>query len=144
MPRPSDVAVGTAIILLNDQNQVLLGKRRGAHAAGCWSLPGGWLDRSDSATADAVVREAWEETGITAHSCQKLTWTTEDHPELGCRTVTLYHIARSYQWSGVPELREPHKNEGWHWFDLDKLPEPLFPGLAGILRIQHLEDTGCI
>ena len=38
--------------------------------------------------------------------------------------------------SGTPDNREPDKNAGWSWFDLDTLPEPLFmihaPTIAAI------------
>lgn len=31
------------------------------------------------------------------------------------------------QWQGgVPEVLEPDRCEGWGWYDLDKLPQPLF------------------
>lgn len=30
--------------------------------------------------------------------------------------------------SGEPELKEPHKCDGWAWYDIDNLPEPLIPG----------------
>ena len=142
MPRPSDVAVGTAILILNQQNQILLGKRKSAHAAGCWSFPGGWMDRTDTSSEDTVIREAWEETGILVASCCRLSWTTEDHEDLACRTVTLYHLARSYQWQGTPVVMEPNKCEEWRWFDMDKLPSPLFPRLAAVVADLRNADNG--
>ena len=134
MPRPSDVGVGTAVVILNKKGQVLLGKRKGAHAAGCWSVPGGWLDRSDTNTIDAVIREVYEETGLTLQECAQAGWTTEDHPELECRTVTLYHLAGWGSWYGEPVVMEPNKCESWEFFDTDNLPTPMFPGTAGMLH----------
>ena len=136
MPRPNDVGVGTAVIVLNGHHEILLGKRKGAHRAGHWSCPGGWLDRADSGTVVAVCREALEETGLVLDKMKvkQMLWTTEDHPELGVRTVTLYHLAWPGFWEGEVLLMEPNKCEGWQWFDLDDLPSPLFPGVKYALE----------
>ena len=68
MTRPNDVGVGTAVLITRKimrstgrfgnvwHPQVLLGKRRGAHGAGLWSLPGGWIDRSDATLEEAAAR----------------------------------------------------------------------------------------
>lgn len=142
MPRPPDVGVGVAAILLDVENRVLLGRRRGAHAAGRWSLPGGWIDRPDAETEQTVVREAAEEAGITVLRCTKYTWTTEDHPDLGCRTVTLYHLVQSGNWMGKATTMEPQKCDGWRWFGLDALPDPLFPGMRAVLDGLRGEIAG--
>ena len=134
MPRPNDVGVGTAVLIFDKQRRVLLGKRKGAHRAGYWSAPGGWLDRPDESTVKAVVREAYEETGLVLRSAIQFDWTTEDHPELECRTVTLYHVAWPHHYSGEPRVMEPNKCEEWGWFQLDELPSPLFPGLYDALE----------
>ena len=64
---------------------------------------------------------------------ERFFWTTEDQPELGARTVTLYHLARPHDWSGTPEVREPNKCDEWRWFALDELPSPMFPGVGEAL-----------
>lgn len=133
MPKPDDVGVGTALLILNEKGQILLGKRKGAHRAGYWSFPGGWLDRSDTETKFAVIRETAEETGLIVHDAEQHLWVTEDHPEIGVRTVTLYHIARPGQWNGIPEVLEPDKCEKWGWYYPHSLPSPLFPGLRGAI-----------
>ena len=127
MPRPNNVGIGTALILFNNLGQVLLGKRRGSHRAGYYSVPGGWLDREDKSIEAAVVRETAEETGVTVSTAQPFCWTTEDHPEIGVRTVTLFHTSYTNDWLGIPQLMEPEKCEGWYWYDLSNLPSPLFP-----------------
>lgn len=129
MPKPDNVGVGTAMLVLNDKFQLLLGKRKGAHRAGYWSVPGGWLDREDADTVSAAIRETAEETGLLVTTARLHIWMTEDHPEIKTRTVTLYHITEYPQWQGIPEVMEPNKCTKWEWFDLDNLPEPLFPGV---------------
>ena len=133
MPKPTDVGVGTAVVIFNEAGQVLLGRRRGAHREAHWSVPGGWLDREDEDTEAAAIREVLEETGLVATALDRLSWTTEDHPEQGFRSVTLYYLCDVGHWTGVPEAREPEKCEGWAWFSLQDLPGPLFPGLERAL-----------
>ena len=134
MPKPDDVGVGTAMLVLNRTNQLLLGLRKGAHRAGHWSFPGGWLDRADTETVQAAIRETLEETGLTVHVAKPFCWVTEDHPSIETRTVTLYHVTDYYGWVGEPKVMEPNKCERWEWFDLDNLPSPLFPGLADAIE----------
>jgi len=133
MPRPCDVGVGTAVLILNEHNEILLGQRKGAHRAGFWCAPGGWLDRADTQVVEAAIREVHEETGVKVVTAYRLLWTTEDHPELQVRTVTLYYVAR--KWCGSPRVMEPDKCEAWSWFASDDLPSPLFPGLAEALSL---------
>jgi 8-oxo-dGTP diphosphatase len=139
MSKPDDVGVGTAIFVLDASNKILLGKRKGAHRAGHWSVPGGWVDREDSDIKVAVIREAYEETGITVKYAEQLCWVTEDHPEIETRTVTLYYITWNGEWSGTPYVAEPNKCEVWEWFDLDDLPSPLFPGMEDAIRLLEQE-----
>jgi 8-oxo-dGTP diphosphatase len=147
MPKPNDVGVGTALIVINSQGLILLGKRKGAHRAGHWACPGGWIDRGDENTVVAVARETLEETGLVITDANQLCWTSEDHPELGIRTITLYHVAPAMWWTGTPEVKEPNKCEAWDWFYPGDLPTPLFPGIAEAVvslfteAVENLYDT---
>lgn len=129
MPKPDDVGVGTALFILNEDGHILMGKRKGAHRAGHWCVPGGWLDREDPSTDIAIIRETKEETDLEVRRVDPLCWTTEDHPEIGIRTVTLYHVTGPGWWDGDPEVMEPEKCEEWRWVSLSDIPSPLFPGL---------------
>lgn len=133
MPRSLDVGVGTAAMIFNDRGQLLILKRAGAHRAGYWCLPGGWLDRTDTSTEQAITREAEEEVDLYLGEATKYLWTTEDHPEIECRTVTLYHIARAGTWTGTPKIMEPNKCSELRWVYRDELPDPFFPGAREVL-----------
>jgi len=54
------VGVGAIIV---EKERVLLAKRGHAPLAGEWSIPGGVLELGEG-LEEAVVREAWEETGL--------------------------------------------------------------------------------
>jgi 8-oxo-dGTP diphosphatase len=59
---PDSPLVGVGAIIV-EKERVLLVKRGHAPLAGEWSIPGGVLELGE-ALEEAVVREAWEETGL--------------------------------------------------------------------------------
>lgn len=129
MPRPDDVGVGVAIALVDEnENQVLLMQRKGSHAAGTWALPGGWIDRPDKSLLNVVKREAMEEVGVTVLEAEQVGAITEDHPDMGFRTVTIYYLVT--KWTGSVSIKEPEKCGELRWCPLHKdMPTPPFPGL---------------
>lgn len=136
MPRPSDVGVGTAIVVVRNnpttiRTEILLGLRTGSHAAGVWSCPGGWLDRTDTSTITAVVRELQEETGIVVNPWYVYQRETsiENHSEAGFSCATVYHVTHVDMLANAERL-EPNKCLEWRWFPVLHLPENLFPGLT--------------
>lgn len=141
MPRPNDVGVGVAVCILNREGKALMMKRQGAHAAGKWSFPGGWVDRADKTLLDVVKREALEEAGIVILDAVQVGATTEDHPDLGVRTVTIYFLCPYADWAGIPSLKEPHKCSEMDWLDLFNLPTEVFPALMSGVHfvIDYLE-----
>ncbi len=56
------VVVGVGVIIVNQQGEVLLGKRCGQHAP-YWSIPGGHMEAGES-FEQAAQREILEETGL--------------------------------------------------------------------------------
>lgn len=122
------VRVGVAVILFNKDNYILLGKRKGSHGAGTWSLPGGRMEYNEKPHVTAS-REVKEETGISIGV--PAIW--EVHPFNSCiiegqhwvtllfsRSLTALHKQE-------PIVMEPDKCEEWKWFDRFLLPSPLFP-----------------
>lgn len=134
MPKPDDVGAGIAAVILSEDMEILLMLRKGRHRAACWAVPGGWIERSDKSLAAAAKRESWEEVNIRIHDCSLLACTTEDHDELGIRSVTNYMLAEDGQWTGTPEIMEPEKCSELDWFPLDACPENLFPGLDSVIE----------
>lgn len=121
--------IGVGVVVLNGE-QVLLGKRKGAHGEGTWSFAGGHLEYGETIEACAA-RELQEETGLKALSMVAGPW-TNDLIEEGKHYVTLFVFVNRF--TGKPQLLEPHKCEGWQWFHKDHLPDPLFPPIISLLK----------
>ncbi len=116
--------VGVAVLILNDQGQILVGKRKNSHGASSWAPPGGHLEFSETFEACAV-RETLEETGLKIEDPLFLGITNDKFPEENKHFVTVFMKAE-LQNKQAPKCMEPHKCEGWQWFTQDKLPEILF------------------
>ena len=128
-PAPA-VQVGIGVIVVRG-GRVLLGRRRGAHGAGDWALPGGHLEFGETPEACAA-RELAEETGLRAVGWRRAPYTADAMPDAGRHYVTLFMLADGV--TGDPQRLEPLKCDGWSWHDWDALPEPLFAPLASLRR----------
>jgi 8-oxo-dGTP diphosphatase len=136
--KPNMPMVGVGVIVLRN-GLVLLGRRRGAHGAGTWALPGGHLEYGETVEACAA-REVREETGLCIHSITRGPYTSDVFPDESKHYVTLFVAARSE--SGEPKIREPARCEAWNWFDWSDLPRPLFPPLASLLETGFVPHQG--
>jgi len=114
-------------------DEVLFGRRMGAHGAGTFGWPGGGLEFGES-LATAIRREAFEETGLSV-----------DNPQLICVSNVIaygrHYLDLEFQVdcpSGEPMLREPQYCEGWAWYPIHSPPRPLFrPCELGLQSLRH-------
>ncbi len=121
---------------------VLLGKRKGAHGAGTWALPGGHLEYGE-AVENCAKREVKEETGLSIYPVARGPYTSDVFPEEGQHYVTLFVVARSG--TGEPRILEPDRCEKWQWFRWSEFPRPLFAPLESLIRTGFVPkdpDTG--
>lgn len=125
--------VGIAVFVLRN-GSFLLGRRRGAHGAGDWALPGGHLEFGETIEACAR-REVTEETGLTLGPIRLGPYSSDLFAAEGKHYVTLFVLADSP--SGIPELKEPEKCEGWAWFRWSEMPEPLFLPLRSLKQQEY-------
>jgi len=115
--------VGIGIFLIKG-DKILLGRRKGSHGQGEYALPGGHLELGES-FEDCVRRELNEEVG--------------DNLKIGnikflCVTNLRKYAPKHYAdigmlveyKSGVPNVEEPEKIDGWNWHSINDLPSPLF------------------
>ena len=125
--------VGVGVVLLTENRELLVGRRKGSHGAGQWALPGGALEwREDS--FDCATRELFEETGLRlpketaagASSSSKETthrWVDGIFDACECvvdennHWITLFRVVcvASGDWKGKERTMEPEKCHGWRW-----------------------------
>jgi 8-oxo-dGTP diphosphatase len=124
------VRVGVGVMILRD-SKVLLGKRKGSHGAGEWSFPGGHLEFNES-LEDCAKREVAEETGIKIKNIRKLCFTNDIFKKEGRHYITCF--LRADFKTGKVKLLEPDKCEEWDWFNLNKLPKPIFLPIRNLVK----------
>ncbi|MGJ7603598.1 nucleotide triphosphate diphosphatase NUDT15 [Variovorax sp. LT1R20] len=131
---PGTIGVGVGVIVLR-HGKVLLGKRKGSHGAGTWSAPGGRLEFGESIQACAA-RELREETALDLGAVEPGPYTNDVFADVQEQYVTAFVVAR--QATGDPANLEPHKCEGWAWFDWNDLPQPLFAPLQSLVASGYI------
>lgn len=115
--------VGVGLLVIRN-DEVLLGTRKGSHGAGEHAGPGGHLELGET-IEQCVHRELAEEAGpdIRIKNLGFLCF-------INMRKYMPKHYAHIHMiadWeSGEPILMEPDKQEGWGWYPISSLPEPLF------------------
>lgn len=121
--------VGIGVMIIKD-DKVLLGKRKGSHGEGEYAWPGGHMEYMES-FEECAKREVLEETGVQIHNIRFL------------RLMNLKQYAPKHyvdiglvaDWkSGDPKIMEPEKIEGWEWYDINELPQPLFSTIPSYIE----------
>jgi mutator protein MutT len=123
--------VGVGIMILKD-NKVLLGKRHDdaekassdLHGEGTWTMPGGKLDFHET-LKDGARRELLEETGIETSPGQLEIISVSDEIVPDNHYVTIGFLCGSFE--GEPKIMEPEEITEWKWYNLDSLPDKVFP-----------------
>ena len=122
------VRVGVGVII-RDCSKILLGHRcknkedtGGIIGRDTWTLPGG-KQEYDETVEQAVIREAKEETNLDISNIKLLC--VKDDIAVDRHFVTIAYITDDY--SGELKLMEPTKEDEWKWFDIDDLPDNLYP-----------------
>jgi 8-oxo-dGTP diphosphatase len=115
--------VGLGVYIINENNQLLLMKRAGSHGSGTWCPPGGHLEFGES-FFDCAKREAKEEVDLDILEIETVGMTNDIHLDEQKHYITVH--VKALKWSGAPKNMEPEKCAEISWFDLDKLPAPLF------------------
>jgi 8-oxo-dGTP diphosphatase len=115
------VAVG--VIVRNGEGKILLGERLGSHGANTYQIPGGHMEHGKT-FEDTALDEVREETGLTDIEFIKVV-SINNERIYGKHYVNLTFLVECK--SGEPTNPEPEKSRGWQWYDLDNLPDPIFP-----------------
>lgn len=119
---------GIAVMVMKD-GKVLLGKRKGAHGEGTYAFPGGKLELGES-FEECAKRETREEAGIEIENIRFLRLLNFKYYD-----KHFVDIGLLVDWkSGEPQICEPEKCDGWAWYDIDTIPEPLFEGCQSAIE----------
>lgn len=113
--------VGINVFVVKDR-QLLLGKRRNVYGAGTWGLPGGHLEVGE-AMEEAAGRELKEETGLQAETLKFANLVNDKDKDQ--HYLQIGFVAEDFQ--GEPTVEEPDRCEEWRWFEIDNLPQEIFP-----------------
>jgi len=135
--------VGFGIMILNENNEVLLGLRHNdpkkadseLHGEGSWTMPGGKLEFQES-LIEGAKREVEEECGLIVKSLEFISVSSDMAPD--AHFVTIGFLCREFE--GEPEAREPNEIIEWQWYDADGVPGSTFPPSRKILD-NYLHKT---
>lgn len=120
MERP---IVGIAALIINQNNEVLLGLRNSELGKNTWAPPGGKLDKFES-FEQCIIREVKEETNLDITNLVFMCVTNDVMEEIDSHYVTLFFSTTEY--IGYEKVMEPEKCLEWRWFNPNDLPENLF------------------
>ncbi|CAI2168561.1 16217_t:CDS:2 [Funneliformis geosporum] len=110
--------VGLGVFVVRD-NKFLLGKRKGAHGAGTWQLPGGSLEFGES-FEDCAGREVLEETSLKIKNITFQAVTNDPMPNENKHYVDIFMRAEVVDGNVEPVVMEPLKCECWKWVTWDE------------------------
>ncbi|MCD9509438.1 nucleotide triphosphate diphosphatase NUDT15 [Photobacterium phosphoreum] len=133
--------VGIGIIIVNQQGQILIGKRKNSHAP-YYSIPGGHMELGET-FSQCAIREVEEETGLTIYKPQVIAVTNNlsTYHESGKHYISVALLTTEF--SGELTLKEPNKCEGWLWVDPTQVPSPQFDASEQSIQC-YLEQRFCI
>lgn len=126
MPQP----IGACILVFNKHNQILLGKRKNSYKAGDFGIPGGRVEVGEL-LVDTAQRELLEETNLAGEAFEYLGVVKEAQE----KSDFIHFVFRCRKYSGKLTTVEPEKCEGWQWYDLEALPEPILPGHRAAIEL---------
>jgi 8-oxo-dGTP diphosphatase len=134
---PDTPLVGVGAIII-DQERVLLVKRGNEPLAGSWSIPGGLLDIGET-LSQAVVREAFEETGLTVEAGELLGVYDRIMPDADQRTRYHYVLVDFLCRRISGELQAAGDAVDARWFTSSELGQiSLAEDTAEVIRLGFL------
>lgn len=140
MTENKNIRVGVGCWLFNNFGHVLLGKRLSKHGSGTWAPPGGHLEFGEE-PIQCAARELFEETGLQVppHKFKFFGITNDIFTDGNKHYLTIHYF--TYFDTDISHsiyVKEPDKCETWQWFNLKKLPSPLFISAQNLLKQKSL------
>lgn len=127
IPEKKYPKVGIGVMIQNENQEVLLGLRKGSHGEGEWAFPGGHLEFGET-IFETARREVKEETGLEVSEFSLISVADEmRYIKTDNKHYLNLGVKAAYN-GGTPKVMEPEKCEKWRWFNLDNLPEKILEG----------------
>lgn len=130
------VKAGVGVFIFRSGRFLML-KRAGAHGAGTWTVPGGWMEFGES-FEDTAKREVMEEVGLEIDNFLVAGVANSYFEDEGVHSVTIW--LTSNHKVGEAKILEPDKITELLWCDFDSLPAPLFSPWKELLASQFIEN----
>jgi|ERR1019366_41839 8-oxo-dGTP diphosphatase len=130
-PRPA-VTVDIAIVTCEAKPRVLLIRRKNEPFAGCWALPGGFVDKDEPLEA-AARRELFEETGVQTKSLVQLHTFGDPGRDPRGHTISVVFLAEVDAEPLNPCAADDAAEVGW--FSLARPPK---------LAFDHKDILACV
>ena len=135
MDRSEKTVLTNMCMIYDDDGNVLVQDRRDSDWGGI-TFPGGHVEKGESFT-DAVIREVYEETGLTIETpqiCGIKQWPEDD----GSRYIVLFYKTSHF----AGELKSSEEGEVY-WTNLSRLKDlPLARGMELMLRVFLEDEVG--
>lgn len=122
------IKVGTAILIINDKDQILLARRLSKHEHGKLGTPGGKVEFGEH-PLDAILRETKEEIGVELDQNQVNYLgliSSEVYPDEDEHYMCIWFFAKV---NGLGELKIEQDSSGnpktgpWQWLNVDKVSD---------------------
>jgi 8-oxo-dGTP diphosphatase len=121
-PHPA-VTVDIVVVTRGARPKVLLIRRKHAPFAGCWAIPGGYVE-IDEALEDAARRELREETGLKVDGLEQLYTFGDPGRDPRERTISVAFLTQVAATDAKPHAGDDAAEVGW--FSLQKPPALAF------------------
>lgn len=132
--------VGLGVLVFNSKNQILLGRRKGAHGEFTFAPPGGHVEYGES-FEECAIREILEETGLAVTGPEFVGVTNDVFAEEQKHYISIFMKVKISD-DQFAKNCEPHKTEEWCWFDVNELPSNLFLPLQNLVSdIMYGSET---
>ena len=104
------------------------------HGEGTWTFPGGKLDFHET-LIDGISREVFEETNIKINKEKTRVLSVSDEMVPDNHYVTIGFFCEDFD--GELKIMEPEEIIEWKWYNLNSLPEKVFPPSLKMIK-AHL------
>lgn len=128
------VAVSVHLLLVRGNDILLMRRINTGYGDGLYSLVAGHLEEGET-VSQAIIRETFEEVGITLHP-QNANIVHVMHHRSGETRLGLFFEAGT--WEGEPANMEPEKCDDLRWFPKSALPENMVPYIKRAL--EHYQN----